>query len=281
MGLREEVDGLWWYHTLELPGGVTTRGWYDLRPLAAVLPWPRSLAGMRCLDVGTANGFWAFEMERRGAAEVVALDVNDMASLDWPVRRVEYNLADDLFSRPFEIAHNALGSRVQRVGGTIYEAPDVLQGTFDFVFLGAILLHLRQPIDALTALRQVCTGTLLSVDVISLRLSMRLPRAPAAMIVGQGDPTWGTPNRLGHRQWVYAAGWELLAMSRRPRRTQFGSGAEVDTAWRDLPSRRERTIMAAKRRWGVPTNWIVARPDASLVVPPGRPDAVAVAPLPS
>lgn len=31
------------------------------------LPLPDSLDGMRCLDVGTQNGFWAFELERRAA----------------------------------------------------------------------------------------------------------------------------------------------------------------------------------------------------------------------
>ncbi|PWU24508.1 MAG: TIGR04290 family methyltransferase, partial [Candidatus Rokuibacteriota bacterium] len=31
------------------------------------MPWPAALSGQRWLDVGTMGGFWAFEMERRGA----------------------------------------------------------------------------------------------------------------------------------------------------------------------------------------------------------------------
>jgi hypothetical protein len=37
-------------------------------PTVERLPWPSSLAGMRCLDIGTMDDFWAFELERRGAA---------------------------------------------------------------------------------------------------------------------------------------------------------------------------------------------------------------------
>ena len=56
-----------WWHTIQLPDGTVTPGWWDLRATAAGMPWPSDLPGMRCLDVGTMDGFWAFEMERRGS----------------------------------------------------------------------------------------------------------------------------------------------------------------------------------------------------------------------
>src|SRR5207302_43882 len=50
--LRADVDATrLWYHTLELPGGVVTPGWFDLRPIVGRLPWPE-VRGARCLDVG-------------------------------------------------------------------------------------------------------------------------------------------------------------------------------------------------------------------------------------
>src|SRR6059036_774868 len=73
-----------WYHTVELAPGVVTPGWFDLRDLPARLPIPADLTGLRCLDIGTFDGFWAFEMERRGAAEVVAIDLIDPDRWDWP-----------------------------------------------------------------------------------------------------------------------------------------------------------------------------------------------------
>ena len=45
-------------------------------------PVPADLSGLRCLDVGTMDGFWAFEMERRGAASVTAIDLDDPNALD-------------------------------------------------------------------------------------------------------------------------------------------------------------------------------------------------------
>src|SRR5213076_2993924 len=82
--LRERVaSNPLWYHTLELAPGVVTPGWFDLRPVADRMPWP-DVAGRRCLDVGTYDGFLAFELERRGAAEVVATDISAHEDWDWP-----------------------------------------------------------------------------------------------------------------------------------------------------------------------------------------------------
>ena len=63
---------------------MVTPGWHDTRPIVHEVPFP-SLIGKRCLDVGTFDGFWALEMERRGADEVVAIDVIDPQEWDWPV----------------------------------------------------------------------------------------------------------------------------------------------------------------------------------------------------
>ena len=58
--LLERAGRIEWYHTLELAPGVITPGWLDHRPIVEQVPLPRPLTGMRCLDVGTFNGFWAF-----------------------------------------------------------------------------------------------------------------------------------------------------------------------------------------------------------------------------
>jgi len=44
---------------------------------------PTSLEGKTALDAGTGDGFFAFEMERRGAERVVAIDVARVADCDW------------------------------------------------------------------------------------------------------------------------------------------------------------------------------------------------------
>ena len=85
--LSERIEEISWYHTIELAPGVVTPGTFDLRDQVDRYGLPERLDGMRALDIGTQNGFWAFEMERRGAAEVVALDLDDERELDWPPRR--------------------------------------------------------------------------------------------------------------------------------------------------------------------------------------------------
>src|SRR3954449_5380411 len=71
-----------WYHTIELAPGVVTPGQIDHRAVVdRVLP--EDLRGKRALDVGTFDGFWAFELERRGA-EVVAIDVGAADEAQWP-----------------------------------------------------------------------------------------------------------------------------------------------------------------------------------------------------
>src|SRR5215207_2387989 len=79
---RARVAELDWWHAIEVAPGVVTPGGWDLRPTAERIPWPASLAGMRCLDIGTMDGFWAFELERRGAAEVIATDIPHSAAAD-------------------------------------------------------------------------------------------------------------------------------------------------------------------------------------------------------
>ena len=60
--VRQAIDSNpFWYHTIDVAPGVTTPGWFDLRPIVDKMPWPE-IEGKRCLDVGTSNGFLAFEM---------------------------------------------------------------------------------------------------------------------------------------------------------------------------------------------------------------------------
>src|SRR4051794_19182475 len=72
-----------WYHCIDVAPGVTTPGWFDLRPIVDRMPWP-DVRGKRCLDVGTYDGFLAFELEKRGAAEVICTDISDHNQWDWP-----------------------------------------------------------------------------------------------------------------------------------------------------------------------------------------------------
>jgi tRNA (mo5U34)-methyltransferase len=195
---------------MELAPGVVTPGWFDLRPILGEMPWP-DVRAKRCLDVGTYDGHLAFELERRGAAEVVATDLSDHAEWDWPVRLRSRGpaalaaIAGPAKGRGFEIARELLGSQVRREQISVYELSPERVGEFDVVVCGSLMLHLRDPLRALAAIRSVCRGLFLSAETI-----IAGGGGPAARLDGVSDLCqWWTPNRAGHRRMVEAAGFDV------------------------------------------------------------------------
>ena len=144
-----------WYHALELAPGRVTEGLFDLRPYVDRYGLPERMDGMRALEVGTWDGFWAFEMERRGA-DVVALDLDDERDLDWPPRRRPAAFPDDPRGQRFALARELLGSRVDRRNLSVYDATPETLGDFDLVFCGSVIMHLR---DQLLALQRMASVT--------------------------------------------------------------------------------------------------------------------------
>jgi tRNA (mo5U34)-methyltransferase len=202
-----------WYHTMELAPGVVTPGWFDLRPIVERLPWP-DVRGKRCLDVGTYDGFLAFELERRGAAEVVATDIGAHEQWDWaaPERAAGTAylrwVAGEDKARGFETARRALGSSVERVELSVYELSPERLGQFDVVVCGSLLLHLRNPVDALEAIRSVCAGAFLSAEQVSLSLTLLQPRRPAARLRPR-EMQWWVPNSAAHGELLRAGGFQV------------------------------------------------------------------------
>lgn len=247
-----EVAGVNWYHTIELPGGVRTPGFYDTAATVKRVPLPKDLTGKRCLDIGTCDGFWAFELERRGAAEVVGVDVFDSAGRDWPDMNIpiEQKRSDQGRSqRTFEIARRALGSRVERVDLNVYDLSPEAIGQFDFVFIGTILLHLRDPIRALEAARSVVRGELMSFETVSPLLTALLPRTPAGMLNAEPRVLWWTPNYAAQKAIVTRAGFEILDAGA-PVFLRYGEGLPPTAG----PKQR------LLRRVGAPCGWVRARP---------------------
>jgi tRNA (mo5U34)-methyltransferase len=123
-----------WFHTIDFGQGVRSPGtcpWDYERDFLSFVALPERLDGKRVLDIGTYDGFFAFECESRGA-EVVAVDVH-------PV---------DL--RCFKLARDLLGSRVKYHHVGVYELDvDQLGGPFDLVLFFGVFYHLRHIILSL------------------------------------------------------------------------------------------------------------------------------------
>lgn len=203
-----------WYHSIELAPGVVTPGRVDLRSVAAKL-LPDDLSGVRALDVGTFDGFWAFEMERRGA-EVIAIDTERLEDNEWPpIHRRRLEAASREWGlelgRGFRLAAAALGSHVERRVCNVYELDaETIGGPVDLVFSGAILLHLRDPVRALERAHGVLRrgGELRLLEPFSLPLSILLPRRPVARLkTTETDFNWWVGNLAALRAWCVTAGF--------------------------------------------------------------------------
>jgi tRNA (mo5U34)-methyltransferase len=226
--LRREVARYRWYHTVELGEGVVTEGMFDHRPAVDRYLLPKRLDSLRCLDVGTMDGFWAFEMERRGAAEVVAADVASVDELDWPPAwraRVEPAL-DETKAARFQLAHDALGSHVTRIERSVYELSDDL-GEFDLIFCGDLLVHLKDPITAVQRIRSICRGSAIVCNPIK-RFPLGRRRA-LAEFDGIDEFRWWLLSEASIQRIMRAVGFDRVEVGRR-----FELPARSGGGWRGL-----------------------------------------------
>jgi tRNA (mo5U34)-methyltransferase len=200
-GLEERVQSLPWYHRIELPGGVVTPGVTDPRERLDLLSLPENMSGMSVLDVGAWDGFFSFECERRGADRVVAADYHA-----WQVSQRGSKAS-------FELAREALGSKVEDVEIQVHELSEERLGRFDLVLFLGVLYHLRDPLGGLEALARVTGGTL----VLETHVDLVLGRRPAAAFYPErelnGDYTnWWGPNPAAAIGMLRAAGFGSAEM---------------------------------------------------------------------
>lgn len=124
LAIYRQIEGTEWYHSIDLGHGIVTPGFFDHRPVLAEYRLPESLAGKRVLDVATFDGFWAFEFERRGAQEVVSVDLARVADIDLApsvrARMSREELDTELGTR-FKLAREILGSKVDRREISVYD----------------------------------------------------------------------------------------------------------------------------------------------------------------
>lgn len=130
--------GRWW-HEIEVAPGIVTPGDDSNRmklPILDRIGFPRDMRGLRALDLGCSDGFFSFEMEKRGA-NVVAVDFVPE----------EYT--------GFAVARKILDSSVEYRMDNVYNLAPESYGSFDIVLFMGVLYHLRNPLGGLDAIRAV------------------------------------------------------------------------------------------------------------------------------
>lgn len=241
----DEATRYYWYHVVELGEGLVTPGLYDFRNKLDDFQFPEDMTGMRVLDVGSATGFFAFEFSRRGA-RVTSVELPSLEALDrFPGQTVEQSIDkiermvdptrtligtqepragraaeyyNSLLEGPFRFCQERLRANIERCYSTVYDlTPDKLGAAeFDLVFIGDVLLHTLNPLQALAAVAPLCSGTL----ILSQFVPETADERPAMLYVGGSDPSsddisWWWPNQACLEELLMKLGFsEILDVGR-------------------------------------------------------------------
>jgi SAM-dependent methyltransferase len=166
-----------WFHQLDLGNGVLTRNikrspgpqpvdhpiprWHKIRDTL-----PEDMHGMTVLDVGCSDGFFSFEMARRGA-EVLAVDAQRSAirRLRWAQQQLGVEGVESMYGdiyafdkgiTLYDRSRHWLMRRLWMVWSLLTRGHltglDYTPRRFDMVFMFALLYHMKEPLLALERL---------------------------------------------------------------------------------------------------------------------------------
>jgi SAM-dependent methyltransferase len=253
LGLAEEVAHYSWYHTIDLGDGLVTPGDYDYRASLAHYRLPANLAGRSVLDVGSATGFFAFEMEKRGG-QVVSVELPSLAAWDM-VRRERDRIVQGLIERcqatdadhayhrlldgPFQFCHRLLKSGVRRHYSSIYDLTPGALGTdgFDLIFLADVFSHLQAPLPALDVLANLCRDRLiLACDLVGDPEDRPILQYVAAPDGTVANRSWWMANFTAVKQMLRTVGFRRVEI-----------GGEFFSTSRALGRRIRRFVIHAKK----------------------------------
>lgn len=198
--LRQAVAALRWYQTIDLGHGVVTPGVSRSSVILERLALPASLAGQAVIDICAADGFFAFECERRGAARVVATDSVHWADGHWTGKA------------PFALARRALGSRVEDHTIDVMDlTPEAVGGPFDVALFLGVLYHLRHPLLALERVAALTRGLL----VLETEADFLHVARPAIAFYPHGElrgdiTNWHGPNVAALRGMLRSVGFQAV-----------------------------------------------------------------------
>lgn len=134
-----ELAGVHWHHSIRLFPDLLIEGGKSEQLLAAeraAILGPIDLAGREVLDIGSWNGYFAFEAKRAGAARVIASD-----SLCW-------NLPVFRGRETFDLARECLDLEIEDKWIDPTELPGDLAPVDVVLFLG-VFYHMHDPIAVL------------------------------------------------------------------------------------------------------------------------------------
>lgn len=203
--LRDEVARRSWFHCVHLPYGIVTPGTRE-HDAWATYKLPERLDGQRVLDIGAWEGQFSYESERRGASQVIAMDLWGNNALAPGGEPGSMGQGWD----NFQFCHTALGSSVQPVNQNVYALCESF-GQFDLILFLEVLYHLQDPVRGLRHVASVlapdgilCMETWIDAEWIEQPAAIFYPGAEL-----NNDPTnWWGPNIKCVQSMAVAAGFK-------------------------------------------------------------------------
>ena len=209
--LRAEVERHEWLYSVDLGGGLVTRGRFGPpnRQILAALD-AIDFRGKKVLDVGCYEGHWSFEAEKRGAQVVVATDylVGD------PRAQPGENGVKELPT--FRLAHRIRGSRVRyHPDVSVYDVARLGERDLDVVIFCGVYYHLKNPLLALSRLRQVIRdgGTIVVEGPVIDGSQEVFARFFYREALFDDHSNWWVPTLPCLLQWVECSYFEPIALS--------------------------------------------------------------------
>lgn len=243
--LNLTVEESRFYHRFDFPELADQPWVWDLRGDEASYLGHYDFKEKRVLEFGAASGFLSFWMERQGA-EVVSIDLSpDVASTSWDTLFAADDDPDAIkavmaettrsMNNGYWYAHQRLGSKARLVHGTVYSVPEDI-GTFDVVTLGAILLHLRDPLGALENALRFTRQTVVITDLVPFKSTPADSKRPIATFVPSpqtkrphGGWTWWHISPEVYARYLALKGFTIVKRSVAAYRHNTGRSLELFT----------------------------------------------------
>jgi len=216
------LDSLPWFHQIRLPDGRVTPGKDDSASKLEFLKLPADLSGKSVLDIGCWDGFFSFACEQRGAQRVLATDHFAWSKECWGSREC------------FDLAHAALGSKVEVLEAKPDELAPERVGQFDLVLYLGVLYHVKNPFKEIEHVAQLCSGMLVMETLVD-HLNRKEPSAAFYPTTDcNNDPTnWWGPNPPCVTGMLKEAGFTRVEVANLRRFGAFGKrGRAVFHAWK-------------------------------------------------
>ena len=181
-----------WFHSIDLPYGVVTPGQGSQAFIknAADIYFAMGIEGRTVLDVGAWDGAFSFEAERRGAADILAVDELAWHPASWTGGKAG-----------FDLCHEALELRVRSRRLDLPQVTLENVGPFDIVLYNGIVYHVLDPIRDLIEMSRIARYALTVETYID---NLEYPRPVMNFFPGEKMPVglpqngWGPNSLLMH-----------------------------------------------------------------------------------